>query len=71
MTSPSWQLSNPVSAIVFATCTGGTATIVAWGVGYSASGANSLIYSGTVVPNIAVSSGIVPTLTNQSNITES
>jgi hypothetical protein len=73
--SGGWSISNntvtPVSAVVFATCTGGTATIVAWGVGYSASGANTLLYSGTVTPNIAVQSGVVPTLLNTTNITES
>lgn len=73
-TSGGWTVSNntvvPAAAIVFATCTGGTATIVNFGIGYSASGANTLLYSGTVVPNIAVSNGIVPQLTTGSTIVE-
>jgi hypothetical protein len=54
----------------FPACTGLTATITHFGVGVAASGATKLLYSGTVTPNIAVSTGVTPRLTTATTITE-
>jgi hypothetical protein len=61
---------SPTANISFPACTGGTATITHFGVGKSVSGAGRLFYSGTVTPNISVSSGVTPQLTTSSTITE-
>lgn len=61
---------SPVANIAFPSCTGGTATITHFGVGTATSGAGKLLYKGTVTPNISVSSGVTPTLTTASTITE-
>ena len=69
-----WAVSgngvSPVATIEFPTATGGTNTITHWGVGLASTGANVLLYRGTVSPNIAVSSGITPRLTTSTIITE-
>lgn len=54
----------------FPSCTSGSATITHMGVGTASSGAGKLLYSGTVTPNIAVSSGVIPRLTTGTTITE-
>jgi hypothetical protein len=73
-TTGGWTVTNnsvsPVSNIDFANCTGGTNTITYFGVGSASSGAGVLYYSGTVTPNISVSSGVTPRLTTASTITE-
>lgn len=73
-TSGGWTVTtnsvSPVANIDFPTCTGGTATITYFGVGSASSGAGTLYYSGTVTPNISVSSGVTPRLTTASTITE-
>jgi len=61
---------SPVANIAFPSCTGGTATITHFGVGTASSGAGKLLYKGTVTPNISVSTGVTPTLTTASTITE-
>ena len=61
---------SPAANIDFPTCTGGTATITHAGIGTASSGAGQLLYSGTVTPNISVSSGVTPRLTTSSVITE-
>ena len=61
---------SPVANIAFPSCTGGTATITHFGVGTATSGAGKLLYKGTVTPSIAVTSGVTPTLTTASTITE-
>lgn len=61
---------SPVANIVFPNCTGGTATITHFGVGTASTGAGKLLYKGTVTPSIAVSTGVTPTLTTASTITE-
>lgn len=61
---------SPAANIDFPACTGGTATITHWGVVSTSSGAGVLYYSGTVTPNIAVSTGVTPRLTTASTITE-
>lgn len=61
---------SPVSTISFPACTAGTNTITHFGVGSLTSGAGYLFYSGTVTPNISISSGVTPQLTTASTITE-
>ena len=61
---------SPVASIDFPAATGGTNTITHFAVGTASSGAGKLLYSGTVTPNIAVSSGVTPKLTTASTITE-
>lgn len=61
---------SPVSAIPWPACTGGTNTITHFSVGVATSGASKILYSGTVTPNISVSSGVTPQLTTASTITE-
>ena len=67
-----WTVTNnsvsPAAAITFPACTGGTETVTHFSVGTGVS--NKLLYSGTVTPNIAVSSGVTPQLTTASAITE-
>ncbi|UOF80872.1 hypothetical protein [Caudoviricetes sp.] len=61
---------SPVANIDFPAATGGTGTITHFGVGSASSGTGVLYYSGTVTPNISVSSGVTPRLTTASTITE-
>jgi hypothetical protein len=61
---------SPVANIDFPAATGGSGTITHFGVGTASSGAGVLYYSGTVTPNITVSSGVTPRLTTASTITE-
>jgi hypothetical protein len=73
-TSGGWTVTansvSPAASIDFPAATGGTNTITHWAVGTAVSGAGKLLYSGTVTPNIAVSSGVTPRLTTASTITE-
>lgn len=61
---------SPVANIDFPAATGGSGTITHFGVGTASSGTGVLYYSGTVTPNITVSSGVTPRLTTASTITE-
>lgn len=73
-TSGGWTISansvSPVAAIDFAECTSGTATITHFAVGTASSGTGKILYSGTVTPNISVSTNVTPRLTTASTITE-
>lgn len=73
-TSGGWTVTansvSPVASIDFPAATGGTNTITHFGVGTASSGAGVLWYSGTVTPNISVSSGVTPRLTTSTAITE-
>lgn len=62
---------SPAATISFPACTGGTNTITNWGVGTASSGSGSLLYTGTVSPNISVASGVTPQLTTATTVTES
>ncbi len=72
--SGGWTVSgnsvSPAAAITFPECTGGSATITHFGIGKASSGAGVLFYSGTVSPNISVSSGVSPQLGTGTAITE-
>ncbi|WP_018516496.1 phage tail fiber protein [Rhizobium leguminosarum] len=61
---------SPVANIDFPAATGGTNTITHFAIGTASSGAGKLLYSGTVMPNISVSSGVTPRLTTASTVTE-
>lgn len=73
-TTTGWLVTGnqafPRANIVFPTPTSGSGTITHFGVGYATSGAGELLYSGTVTPNITICTGITPTLTTGSNISE-
>lgn len=73
-TSGGWTVTgnsvSPTANIDFPACTGGTATITHLGIGTASSGTGKLLYSGTVSPNISVSSGVTPRLTTASTVTE-
>lgn len=73
-TSGGWTITSnsasPVATISFPACTGGSATITNFGIGLSSTGSGTLLYSGTVTPNIAVTTGVTPQLTTATTITE-
>jgi hypothetical protein len=59
----------PVANIDFAAGTGGAGTITHWSTGKSGGGTSSILWSGTVSPNITAGSGVTPRLTTASTIT--
>ena len=60
---------SPVANIDFGEMTGGAGgTVTHFSVGTGT--ANKLLYSGTVTPNIVVSSGVIPRLKTTSTVTE-
>jgi hypothetical protein len=61
---------SPASEISFPAATGGSETATHFAVGTAASGSGKLLYSGTVTPNISISSGVTPKLTTSTAITE-
>lgn len=69
-----WTVSgnsvSPAATITFPAATGGTETATHFGVGVASSGATLLLYSGTITPNISISTGVTPQLTTASTITE-
>lgn len=73
-TSGGWTVTtnsvSPVATISFPAATGGTNTITHFAVGTASSGAGKVLYSGTVTPNISVSTGVTPQLTTSTAITE-
>ena len=72
-TSGGWTVTNnsvsPAANIDFPACTGSTSTVTHFAVGTASSGAGKLLFSGTVTPNISVSTGVTPRLTTASTIT--
>jgi hypothetical protein len=62
--------ANPAASIDFPQATGGSETITHFSVGKGASGATDVLYYGTVTPNIAVTTGVTPSLTTATAITE-
>jgi len=73
-TSGGWTVTansvSPVATISFPACTGGTNTITHFSVGATGGGATKIFYSGTVTPNMSVSTGVTPQLATSSTITE-
>lgn len=70
-TASSAQSTSPVAAITFPAATGGSETETFFSIGTLVSGAGSILYSGTITPNIVVTSGVTPQLTTASTVTES
>lgn len=70
MTASTTGSTSPVANIDFPPCTGGSNTITHASVGIANSGATSILYSGTVTPNIPVANGVTPRLTTASAVTE-
>lgn len=69
-TASSAASTSPVATIAFPAATGGSSTITHFSVGVATSGATTILYSGTVTPNIAVTNPIAPQLSTGSTITE-
>ncbi len=61
---------SPVADILFPACTGGSETATYWAVGTAHSGSGKVLYSGSISPTIAISSGVQPKLTTASTVTE-
>lgn len=62
---------SPAANIDFAECTGSPgAAITHFGIGTDSSGAGTLLYSGTITPNITMASGVIPRIKSTSTITE-
>lgn len=73
-TSGGWSVASGtatlVAAATFPAATGGSETETFFGLGSASSGAGNLFYFGPITPNIAVSSGVTPQLTNATTIQE-
>lgn len=69
-----WTVTNnsvsPAANIDWPKCTGLTATATHFSVGTAASGAGKILYSGTLSPNISISTGVTPRMETSSTITE-
>lgn len=59
-----------VADVGFPAGTGGSGTATHWGLGASSSGAGKLLYKGAISPNIVCGSGVTPTLTAGTVVTE-
>jgi hypothetical protein len=62
----------PSTNITFPQCTSGTNTITHFSIALStvAASTSTMLYYGTVTPNISVSAGVTPRLTTATAITE-
>lgn len=74
-TTGGWAVTNntvqPVATIGFPASSGGTGgTVTYFAVGTDASGNGKPLYTGTVTPNIVVSTGVTPQLTTDTQISE-
>jgi hypothetical protein len=77
-TSGGWTVTSgnpssvsPVATISFPAGTGGSGTAAYLGIGLASTGTGTLLYSGTITPNIVCGSGVTPQLTTATSITES
>ena len=61
---------SPAAEISFPAATGGSETATHFAVGTAASSTGKVLYTGTVTPNISISSGVTPKLTTATAITE-
>ena len=64
------SIITPVSNVNFPTSTGTAATITHFSIGVTSTGTGTILYSGTVTPVVAISTGIAPILTSATTITE-
>lgn len=73
-TAVGWSVSgnsvSPAASIDFPAATGGSETAQYASVGTASSGAGKILYSGAILPTIAIASGVTPRLTTSSTITE-
>ncbi len=70
-TASSAASTSPVGAITFPAGSGGSGTATYWSIGMLSSGAGIILYSGPISPSIVTGSGITPSLTTASTVTES
>jgi hypothetical protein len=74
-TSGGWTVSTntvePVAAISFPACTGGSTTATYFSIGVAASGATQFLYAGPITPSLAISTGVTPQLTTATMASES
>jgi hypothetical protein len=74
MTASTTGSTSPAANVVFPQATGPAlptvVSITFFSIGIASSGATNILYSGTVTPNINVSTGVQPSLTTASTITE-
>lgn len=70
-TAASAESTSPVAAINFPAGTGGSGTATFWSIGTLTSGAGVILYSGAISPSIVCGSGVTPSLTTASTVTES
>jgi len=72
-TSGGWTITgnsvSPAANVDAPQATSGTATLTHFTVGTASSGAGKLLVSGTLTPNISVSSGVTPRLSTSTTIT--
>lgn len=72
--SGGWTVSGnqvvPAANIDFPEATSGTETATHFGIGKASSGADVLLYSGAISPNISISTGVTPRLSTSTAITE-
>jgi hypothetical protein len=61
---------SPVAEVTFPAAASGSETATHFGIGTDSSGAGTLLYSGTISPNISISTSVVPRLSSASAITE-
>lgn len=70
-TASSAASTSPVASITFPAGTGGSGTATFFSIGMLTSGTGIILYSGTVTPNIVCGSGVTPSLTTATTVTES
>ena len=62
---------SPVLSVTFPTGTGGSGTAAYFGIGTASTGTGELLYAGPISPTIVCGSGVTPTLTSATAVTES
>jgi hypothetical protein len=61
---------SPAAAIEFPEATGGTETATHFAIGTAASGTGKILYKGELSPAVSITSGVTPSLTTATEITE-
>lgn len=60
---------SPSATVSFPACISAPTTLTHFGVGTALTGTGTLLFSGTITPNIAVAAGVTPQLTTATAIT--
>lgn len=72
--SGGWTVTNnsvsPAADISLPTATGGTETAKFFAVGTASSGTGKILYSGSLLPEVAIANGVTPKLTTATTIQE-